>query len=53
LQAQGMYFEGDHIVVDEWIKYNFFFGTSLITLLSDSYCLKYFVDHAPLSVSPI
>jgi surfactin synthase thioesterase subunit len=33
VQAQGMYFEGDHILVDEQIK--LFFGTSLITLLLD------------------
>jgi hypothetical protein len=35
VQAQGMYFESYHFVVDEYIKLNFFFGTSLITLLSD------------------
>jgi hypothetical protein len=34
VQAQGMYFDVDHNVVDEYIKYNFS-GTSLINLLSD------------------
>jgi hypothetical protein len=33
VQVQGMYFEGENIVVDKQIKY--IFGTSLITLLSD------------------
>jgi len=32
VQAQGMYFEGDRILVE---KIKLFFGTSLITLLSD------------------
>jgi hypothetical protein len=28
MQAQGMYFEGDHIVVDEYIKYKVFWNQS-------------------------
>jgi hypothetical protein len=48
VQAQGMYFEGDHTVADEYIKW-ILFGTSLITLLSDLVYQDTTLDKDPLS----